>query len=206
MSAIASDGHDLTQFMDTNLDRSATAAIFYNIAAPGNKGEIGPLGKAAGAVGGFSNPIYKPARFYYRRLNPSYGPMTDVISETNSNYRGAVLRLMHQVRALQINAGYTWAHGIDDGQNEAAFADRNDVYDPADMRLEHGTSNYDVRQRVAGGVVVREPWRPRGANGFFLGGYSLSTAGEWHTGLPWSCGRRVRFLHLRVLSGLAGRR
>jgi hypothetical protein len=186
LAAIASDGHDLTQFMDTNLDRSATAAIFYSIAAPGNAGKIGPLGKEAGAVGGFTNPIYTPARFYYRRLNPAYGPMTDVISETNSNYRGAVLRLMHRVRALQINVGYTWAHGIDDGQNEAAFADRNDVYDPADMRLEHGTSNYDVRQRVAGGVVVREPWRPRGAEGFFLGGYSLSIAGEWHTGLPWS--------------------
>ncbi len=112
--------------------------------------------------------------------------MTDVISETNSSYRGAVIRLRHQKRALQINAGYTWAHAIDDGQNEATFADHNDVYDPANMRLEHGTSNYDVRQRVAGGVVVREPWRLRGTNGLLLGGYSLSAAGEWHTGLPWS--------------------
>jgi Carboxypeptidase regulatory-like domain len=186
LAAIASDGHDLTQFMDTNLDRSATAAIFYSVAAPGNEGNIGPLGKAADTVGGFTNPIYTPARFYYRRLNPDYGSMTDVISETNSSYRGAVVRLMQRARALQINAGYTWAHAIDDGQNEATFADRDDVYDPADMRLEHGTSNYDVRQRVAGGVVAREPWHPRGANGFFLGGYSLSTAGEWHTGLPWT--------------------
>jgi hypothetical protein len=35
-------------------------------------------------------------------------------------------------------------------------------------------------------VVVREPWRPRGAAGAFLGGYSLSAAGEWRTGLPYS--------------------
>ncbi|MGA8532041.1 MAG: TonB-dependent receptor [Acidobacteriaceae bacterium] len=186
VAAIASDGHDLTQFMDTNLDRSATATIFYSIAAPGNEGDIGPLGKEASPLGGFTNPIYTPARFYYRRLNPAYGAMTDAISETNSSYRGALVRLVHQRGAVQINGGYTWAHAIDDGQSEATFADRNDVYDPADMRLEHGTSNYDVRQRVAGGVVVREPWRPRGADGFFLGGYSLSTAGEWHTGLPWS--------------------
>ncbi|MGA7523310.1 MAG: carboxypeptidase regulatory-like domain-containing protein [Acidobacteriaceae bacterium] len=186
LAAIGSDGHDLTQFMDTNLDRSSTATIFYSVAAPGNEGNIGPLGKAANSVGGYTVPIYTAARFYYRRLNPAYGSMTDVISETNSSYRGAVVRLVHRMRALQINAGYTWGHAIDDGQNAATFADRNDVYDPADMRLEHGTSNYDVRQRVAGGVVAREPWRPRGAEGVFLGGYSLSAAGQWRTGLPWT--------------------
>jgi hypothetical protein len=186
VAAIGSDGHDLTQFMDTNLDPSATATIFYSVAAPGNEGEIGPLGKAANPNGGSTRAIYSPARFYYRRLNPAYGSITDVISETNSSYRGAVVRLVHQRRSLQINAGYTWAHAIDDGQNQATFADRNDVYDPADMRLEHGTSDYDVRQRVAGAVVVREPWRGHGTNGFFLSGYSLSAAGAWHTGLPWS--------------------
>lgn len=186
VAGMATDGHDLTQFMDTNLDESATATIFYSVAAPGNEGDIGPLGKTASPVGGFTTPIYTPARFYYRRLNPAYGSITDVTSETNSSYRGAVVRLVQRRRALQINAGYTWAHAVDDGQSEATFADRDDVYDPADLRLQHGTSNYDVRQRVAGGVAVREPWRPRGADGFFLGGYSLSTAGEWHTGLPWS--------------------
>ena len=186
LAGIASDGHDLTQFMDTNLDRSATASIFYSIAAPGNQGQIGPLGKAAAAAGQFTNPIYAPARFYYRRVNPAYGAITDVISETNSSYRGAVVRLVHQGRLFQINAGYTWAHAIDDGQNEATFADRNDLYDPADPGLEHGTSSYDARQRVAGGVVMREPWSPRGTEGLFLGRYSLSAAGEWHTGLPWT--------------------
>lgn len=186
IAAIGSDGHDLTQFMDTNLDRSATAAIFYSIAAPGNEGDLGPLSKAASQASEFTNFIYTPARFYYRRLNSAYSAMTDVISETNSSYRGAVIRLVHRRRSLQINVGYTWAHAIDDGQNQATFADRNDVYDPADLRLEHGTSNYDVRQRVAGGIVLREPWRPRGISGFLAGGYSLSTAGAWHTGLPWS--------------------
>ena len=89
-------------------------------------------------------------------------------------------------RALEGNAAYTWAHAIDDNQNEATFAERNDVYDPADPRVEHGTSNYDVRQRVAGGVVVREPWRLRGPAGMFFGGYSLSAAGAWRRGLPYS--------------------
>ena len=76
-----------------------------------------------------------------------------------------------------MNAAYTWAHAIDDNQNEATFAERNDVYDPANLRLEHGTSNYDVRQRVAGGIVAREPWRMEGPAGWLFGG--LFTGGHW---------------------------
>lgn len=186
VTAMATDGHDLTQFVDSNIDTTATASIFYSIVAPGNESALGPLARAATPVTGFTSVVYAPARFYYRRLNPAYGAMTDVISETNSHYRGASVRLARRLRTLQVNTGYTWAHATDDGQNEATFADRNDVYDPADPRLEHGTSNYDVRQRVAGGVVVREPWHARGLAAMVLGGYALSAAGAWHTGLPWS--------------------
>jgi hypothetical protein len=110
-----------------------------------------------------------------------------MLSETNSQYRGATVRLVRRMsRPLTVNAAYTWAHAIDDNQNEATFAERNDVYDPADLSLEHGTSNYDVRQRVAGGIVLREPWRPHGPAGMMLGGYSLAGSGAWRTGLPWS--------------------
>jgi hypothetical protein len=186
-TGMATNGHDLTQFLDTNIDLTAVATMFYAVRAPGNEGNSGPLAKAATQNAGSAFPIYSPQRFYYQRLNPAYGSITDILSETNSSYRGATLRLVRGMsRPLTMNVGYTWAHAIDDGQNEASFADRNDVFDPADLRLERGTSNYDVRQRVAGGVVLREPWRLRGAAGEFLGGYSLAAAGDWRTGLPFS--------------------
>ena len=187
LTGIATDGHDLTQFIDTNIDQANVATVFYSVQAPGNEGNIGPLGKATSQVPGYTNRVYQPARFYYQRLNPNYGAITDMISETNSSYRGAMVRLRRRLSsALAVNAAYTWAHAIDDNQNEATFAERNNVYDPADLRLEHGTSNYDVRQRVAGSVVMREPWRMRGPTGMMLGGYSLAVAGAWRTGLPWS--------------------
>jgi Carboxypeptidase regulatory-like domain len=186
-TGMASDGHDLTQFIDTNIDVANWATVFYSMQAPGNEGDIGPLGKASGQVSGYTNRVYEPQRFYYQRLNPAYGAMTAMASETNSKYRGAVVQLTRRMsRSLNVNAAYTWAHAIDDNQNEATFAERNDVYDPEDLRLEHGTSNYDVRQRVAGGVVAREPWRLRGPAGMLFGNYSLGAAGAWRTGLPWS--------------------
>jgi len=187
LTGMATDGHDLTQFIDTNIDLGNMATMFYSVVAPGNDGNIGPLGKASGLVSGYTNRVYAPARFYYQRLNPAYGAVTDMVSETNSRYRGATVRLTRRMsRALEVNAAYTWAHAIDDNQHEATFAERNDVYDPADLRVEHGTSNYDVRQRVAGGIVAREPWRLRGPAGMFFGGYSLAAAGAWRTGLPYS--------------------
>ncbi len=187
VTGLEANGHDLSQFLDTNIDPNAVAKVFYAVKAPGNDGNAGPLGRAATLRPGSSFPVYTPQRFYYGRLNPAYGSITDVISESNSSYRGAMVRLIRRMsRTLTVNAGYTWAHAIDDNQNEATFADRDDVYDPADLRLEHGTSNYDVRERVAGGVVLREPWRVRGAAGALLGDYSLAAAGDWHTGLPYS--------------------
>ena len=166
LTAMATDAHDLTQFIDTNIDLNDVATVFYSVQAPGNQGNIGPLGKATSGVSGYTNKVYEPQRFYYQRVNPAYGAITDMISESNSSYRGAMVRLEQRLsRALSVNTAYTWAHAIDDNQNEATFAERNDVYDPADLRLEHGTSNYDVRQRVAGGIVAREPWRMEGPMG-----------------------------------------
>jgi hypothetical protein len=60
------------------------------------------------------------------------------------------------------------------------------VYDPTDLRLEHGTSNFDVRQRASGSVVAQTPWRLHGFAGALFNGYSLGTSGEWRTGLPYS--------------------
>lgn len=187
VTGMATDGHHLTQFLDSNIDLSAAASMFYTVKAPGNNSQFGPLGKIAAPMNGSSFPIYVPRRFYYQRLNPQYGSITDILSETNSAYRGVMLRVVRRMsRGATANVGYTWAHAIDDGQNEASFADRNDVYDPADVRLEHGTSNYDVRQRISGAVVLREPWRLRGAAGQFFGGYALAATGDWRTGLPYS--------------------
>jgi len=187
VTGMATDGHHLTQFTDANIDPSNWADMFYSVEGPDNLSDAGPLGKAEGVSSGSSFPIYAIQRFYYRRLNAAYGSITDIESETNSSYRGAMARLVrHMSRTLSINAGYTWSHAIDDGQTEATFAEKDDVYDPADPQLEHGTSNFDVRQRVAGGMVVEEPWRLQGTAGALLGGYSLAGTGEWRTGLPYS--------------------
>jgi len=126
-------------------------------------------------------------RFFYQRLNPDYRAITDITSETNASYQAAVVRPVHRLSGgLSVNVGYTYSHAIDDNQNESTFADNNDVYDPTDLRLEHGTSKFDVRERASGSIVARTTWRLHGLAGAALNGYSLGTSGEWRTGLPYS--------------------
>lgn len=187
LAGMATAGHHLAQFIDTNIDPTAIATVFYTVKAPGNQGDVGPLAKASTLNSSSAYPIYAPQRFYYRRLHPAYASTTDIVSESNSDYRGLTARLIRRLsRTLDINAGYTWGHAIDDNQSESAFADRDDVYDPAELQLEHGTSSFDLRQRVAGGLVLRTPWRRHGGAGAFFSGYSLGAAGEWRTGLPYT--------------------
>lgn len=175
VSYMASFGHELPQFIDRNVDLSAVATLNYVMDFSTNPQHLGPL------KNNFTIP------FYYQRANPKYGPVTDVISETNSRYQGAIVRFTtRRERALHVSVAYTYSHAVDDNQNEATFASLSKIYDPAHLSLEHGTSNFDVRQRVSGGIVARVPWRLDGVAGRLLNGYSISTLGRWRTGLPYT--------------------
>jgi hypothetical protein len=169
---MGSYARELPNFIDTNIDLTAVGVLNYTIV---DAQRLGPI------KSGFTSS------FYYQRLNPKYRAITDIVSETNASYQAGAVRLTRRLGgALSINAGYTYSHAIDDNQNASTFADRNNVYDPADLRLERGTSNFDVRQRASGGVIAQTPWHFRGLAGALFNGYSLGTSGEWRTGLPYS--------------------
>jgi hypothetical protein len=175
LTAMASFGHELPQYLDTNIDLSTTATLNYTLDFTNNPQHLGPIQT------GFSTP------FYYQRVNPAYGPITDILSEANSKYEGAAARITRRTeRGIDLNVAYTYSHAVDDNQSQATFASLNDIYDPADLRLEHGTSNFDMRQRVSGAIVAHVPWRVNGFFGKIVNGYSFSTLGEWRTGLPYT--------------------
>jgi hypothetical protein len=169
---IGSYAHELPNFIDTNVDLTALGVLNYTVV---DAQRLGPI------KSGFTSS------FYYQRPNPKYRAITDIVSETNASYQAGIVRLTRRLDgAFSINVGYTYAHAIDDNQNESTFADNNDVYDPANLRIEHGTSNFDVRQRASGSVAVQTPWHFQGLAGATFNGYSLGTSGEWRTGLPYS--------------------
>lgn len=145
-------GRELPQFLDTNIAAS-TRNITYQIVG-------GPLDG-----GTYTTP------FYDTRADAATCSMTDptkprcfnskirVQSSINSSYNALAVQLNRKMTSgLQILANYTWSHALDNGQNSyTQTASYANVYDPNNMRLEYGTSNFDIRHRFSGSVV----WQPQ---------------------------------------------
>ncbi|HEX4068360.1 MAG TPA: TonB-dependent receptor [Acidobacteriaceae bacterium] len=175
LSYLASFAHELPQFLDRNIDLANVATLNYNLDFSANPNHNGPL------KSNFTTP------FYFARVNPAYGSITGILSESDSRYQAAVFRVTRRTRRnIDLNVAYTYSHAIDDNQNSSTFANFNNFYDPANLALEHGTSDFDIRQRASGGIVAHTPWRLDGFIGSLLNGYMLSTYGEWRTGLPYT--------------------
>ena len=172
VTALASLGRELPNFIDTNIDPASISTITYNVKDPGG---YGPLPAA-----------YKTI-FFINRINPNYQQITDIFSETNSKYEAVVVTLKHRMREhFALNAHYTYAHAMDYNQNETTFADANDVLDPTNFAAEYGPSNFDVRQRVTGYLLMRSPFRAHGLAGTLVNGYAVAPTLSAQTGLPFT--------------------
>lgn len=172
ISALASLGRELPNFVDTNIDPAAVSTITYQVKDPS---QSGPL------------PLEYRTKFFTGRLNPNYQQITDIFSETNSKYEAAVVTLKHHMRShFEMNANYTYAHAMDFNQNETTFADANDLMDPTNFAAEYGPSNFDVRQRSTGYVLMRSPFHAHGFAGLLLNGYAAAPTISAQSGLPFS--------------------
>ena len=171
-TGMVSLGRELPNYVDANIDLSSAQSLTYAVIDPLRQGPL---------------PATYTTRFYTARINPNYGPITRIFSETNSKYEAGVLRVDHRLtRALDLHASFTYAHAMDWNQNATAFADTNDVLDPANLALEYGNSNYDIRRRLTGGLVLQAPWRVHSFTGAVVNGWELAPTGELRDGLPFS--------------------
>ncbi len=170
---LGSLGRKLPNFVDKNIDLSSVGTITYNV---DNSTGQGPL----------PGKTYTTS-FFTARLNPNYGQLTDIFTETNSTYEAGMVRLSRSLgRGGDVHATYTYSHAADYNQNSTTFADNNDILDPANFALEYGASNFDIRQRVTGTAIARTPWKLHGVEGYLFNGYSLAPVVEWRTGLPYT--------------------
>ncbi len=172
VTALASLGRELPNFIDTNIDPAAISTLTYNFDDPSG---LGPL------------PVQYKTKFFTGRIQPAYQQITAITSETNSKYEAVVVALKHHMKNhFELNAHYTYAHAMDYNQNETTFADANDVLDPTDFAAEYGPSNFDVRQRVTAYMLMRSPVKLHGIAGLFANGYAAAPTLSAQTGLPFS--------------------
>jgi hypothetical protein len=173
LAFLGSLGRRLPNFIDKNIDLSSVETITYSI---DNSTGQGPL----------PGKTYTTS-FFTARINPNYGQITDIFTETNSRYEAGMAKISHSMgRSGDIHATYTYSRAADYNQNSTTFADNNDILDPTDFKLEYGASNFDIRQRVTGTAIARTPWKLKGAAGYLFNGFSLAPVVEWRTGLPYT--------------------
>ncbi len=172
LSGLYSAGRELPNYIDSNIDLASAQTLTYSVVDPLKQGPL--------------KPAYTTS-FYTARLNPNYGQITRIFSETNSKYEAGVLKVDHNLsRALDLHASFTFAHAADANQNATAFTDTNDVLDPANPALEYGNSNFDIRRRLTGGLVLRTPWKVHGLLAPAANGWQLAPTAELRDGLPYS--------------------
>jgi hypothetical protein len=140
VSYVGSRGESLPDFIDTNLTPAAASSANWSVLD-------GPL---AGQT--FTLPLYTGVR-----PNANFNRITYISSRVHSEYNGLVLQLNRRMsHGLQMQMNYTYAKATDNGQSSQTFTTGNNVLDPANIDLEYGRSNFDIRHRFVSSIV----WQP----------------------------------------------
>jgi hypothetical protein len=155
-----------------DLDRQLPNSVDINIAPSTDVREFqlqGGTGKAGAKDGEtFAVPAYSA------RVSPSFGAVTDLVSNANATYNGLMLEARRGLggrpgsggtgRGLEFRVSWTWSKAIDYGQNSGAVPRTNGQFDPFTVRYDKGLSALNFPHRVVATAV----WSPRWNGGMVV--------------------------------------
>ena len=178
VSGLVSLGRRLPISIDTNLER----------ALDGNGNPSTITYDVEDSLG--AGPIKTPTLtvpLYTERPDANYQQITSIESIANSTYEAGMIKVArYGGHGLSLRAHYLYAHATDWNPNESGQVAGNDVLDPADFRLEYGTSNLDIRHSAGATVLYAAPWKLRSWEGVLADGWSVAGVGQFRSGLPYT--------------------
>jgi hypothetical protein len=130
------------------------------------------------------------------RLNPNISNITSRANDGHSSFNALQLRIDSKPISrlgLEFGANYTWSHSIDNrsvsGLSDAIGGSDSGYLDAFDPSLDRGSSDFDVRHRIAAHFVWAIP--PRAASHdrvgrFLLQNWEVSSFLSYQTGQPFS--------------------
>jgi hypothetical protein len=138
-----------------NIDRQLPNSVDINI-APATATKMFQLQGGTGVVGVRDGETFV-VPFYSQRVNTSFGPVTDIVSNADATYNSMVLEARRRLRGgFQFRASWTWAKAIDYGQG-GATPRTNAQFDPFNVLYDKGLSALNYPHKVLASVV----WEPR---------------------------------------------
>jgi hypothetical protein len=121
------------------------------------------------------------------RQNPAYGEILDVKSNVNSSYNAVAVQISHRYeKGFSLMANYTWSHALDDNPYMSTVVPTYNILDPTNLKLEHGNSSLDVRQRFVFAAVYQPQTHFHGIADKALGGWRIAPVVQVQTGLPYT--------------------
>ncbi len=137
-----------------NLDRQLPNSVDINI-APGTATKMFQLQGGTGAVGVQDGETFV-VPFYSQRVNTSFGPVTDIVSNADASYNAMVLEARRRLHGgLEFRVSWTWAKAIDYGQG-GATPRTNAQFDPFNVLYDKGLSELNYPHKVLASAV----WEP----------------------------------------------
>ncbi|SNT33443.1 hypothetical protein SAMN05421770_107259 [Granulicella rosea] len=130
-----------------NLDRQLPGSTDLNI-APSPAYGLFQLQGGTGAPGVLDQETFA-VPIYTARLTPSFGPVTDILSNSSGSYHGlSVTAETHPVHGLGLNARYAWSKALDYSQPGGATPRTDAQFDPFDNRYDKALSALNYPQAL----------------------------------------------------------
>lgn len=138
-----------------NSDRQLPNAVDVNI-APSPARELFQLSGGTGKIGVKDGEQFL-LPMYTSRATTLFGPVTDLVSNSNATYNALVVEGRRRGRGgLEFRGSWTWSKAIDYGQIEGTPR-TNAQLDPFKLGYDRGLSNLNYPHRIVLSVV----WAPR---------------------------------------------
>jgi hypothetical protein len=183
LSYLGALGRELPNFLNLNLNPTTTNTNI-TIADPTGKGPL-----SNGSV--YSVPTYTA----YGNTNlfgsaaSHFQSITEFASNINSSYNGFVAEIQnHNLKLVQFDANYTWAHALDYAQNANTQGATLNWYDPyGNPKVNYGNSNYNIGNRFVAWALFNIPnYKTNRYMDYVTNGWSVSTSFQMQNGLPYS--------------------
>ena len=169
-SYIVSKGRKLVSFLDTNLPATYQGNVSFTESDSGLSFTVPSYGNQA-------------------RPNLAYNQITDIGNQVTSDYYAYVAQLNKRMsKGLMFTANYTYSKATDNGQGSQTFSTANNAFDPNNLALEKGISNFDFTHKF----VVTAVWQPiyfkdkgRGLH-YIMDGWTFSPIEYFSSGAPYT--------------------
>jgi hypothetical protein len=137
-----------------NIDRQLPNSVDINI-APAMATKTFQLQGGTGAAGVRDGELFA-VPFYSQRVNTNFGPVTDLVSNSDATYNAMVLEARRRLRGgFEFRGSWTWSKAIDYGQG-GSTPRTNAQFDPFNVLYDKGLSALNYPHKLLASAV----WEP----------------------------------------------